>query len=133
VPSVTPTAGAESICAGFELLHDFSGELVYPWDGYIPILVRLDSRDAWIRFTATHRISGEGTGFELPGGQTVAMEFQMRALPRPGTYDWTLSVRTEAYGEICALNGSFLALRPTPTPLPTLAAEATEALAAPAS
>jgi hypothetical protein len=118
-PSRTPTPSVEDICAAFGLLHDFTGKTIYDWGSYIPILVNLERRDVLLRFTATHRLSGEGTGFELPGGQPVIMEFRISALPRPGTYDWTLGLRSETYGDICELTGSFIALRPTPIPPPT--------------
>jgi hypothetical protein len=121
-PTLTPTPvsteSAEAICAGLRLLYDFTGRESYPWSGYIPIFASLESRSSWLRFRVTHRISGAGTGFELPGGQAVGVEFRIDALPRPGTYDWVLDVRSEAHGAICTRTGSFIALRPTATPTP---------------
>lgn len=124
-PSPVPTESADSICEGFRLLHDFSGQRTYRWGSYIPILFELRSPDAFVRFTATHRASQEGTGFELPGGQAASVEFQISALPRPGTYDWTLSVVSPAHGEICQQQGSFTALVPTITPAATPSPETT--------
>jgi hypothetical protein len=116
-PTPVPTRSEADICAGFQLMHDFSGRLQYGWGDYIPIFAALDDPGSSLYFRATHRPSGEGTGFELPaGGQAVGIEFQIRALPRPGPYDWEMGVRSPVYGDICGIGGSFLALRPTPTP-----------------
>ncbi len=115
----SPTPSEANICAGFELLHEMSERYVYAWDDYMPIVVMLNHPGATIRFQATHRQSGEGTGFEMPGGQAIGAEFYMNALPTAGTYDWTLSAYTETYGDSCVITGSFIALRPT-TPTPTL-------------
>lgn len=124
-PTPVPTLSAADICAGFELLTEFAAERRYPWDGYIPLLASLPNRDTLLRFRATHRGSGDGTGFDLPGGQIMAVEVRVDALPRPGVYDWEIVVVSEPYGEICRQSGTFMALRPTPTP-PPLTPEATE-------
>ena len=114
-PTITPspTPIEDDICAGFELLNDVGNRYVYGWDDYMPLVVALNYPGATIRFEATHRQSGEGSGFEMPGGQAIGAEVYMNALPGPGTYDWTLSAHTEIYGDSCAIIGSFLALRPT--------------------
>ena len=125
LPSSTPTLAAEDICDGFDLMHDFTTRLVYDWESYIPIIASLTDTDATIHFTATHRQTGTGSGFDLPGGQTVAVEFQISALSQPGTYDWALSVQHPVYGDLCQREGWFIALRPTATPTPETTAEAT--------
>lgn len=112
-----PTLSAADICAGFTLMHDFSDRSTYGWGDYIPIFATLEDRSSALYFKATHRTEEDGTGFELPaGGQAVGVEFQIRALPRPGVYNWELGVRSPAYGDICKVTGSFTALRPIPTP-----------------
>jgi hypothetical protein len=121
---VTPTESPEDICAGFDLLNDFTTRRRYELHDVIPMLIALDSPNALIYFEAVQLSSGEGAGFELPGGQTIGMNFQINALPGPGIYDWTLSVRTAQYGDLCALVGRFTVTRPTLTPRPTL--ESTE-------
>jgi hypothetical protein len=132
-PTSVPTRSVEEICAGFTLLYDFSGRSSYDWGDYIPIFATLEDADSALYFKATHRPGGEGTGFELPtGGQAVGVEFQIRALPEPGRYDWELGVRSPAHGDICKITGRFVALRPTPTPAITDTPEATtEASASP--
>ncbi len=127
-PTPAPTLSAADLCAGFELLAEFATERTYPWGGYIPLLANLPNRDTLLRFTATHRTSGSGTGFEVPGGQMISVEIRIDALPRPGPYDWELSLVSPQYGEICQQSGTFAARWPTPTPPPTLTPETTEAV-----
>lgn len=125
VPSLTPTRSPDDICDGFTLLHDFTRQDVYLTTSYVPIVVQLDDPTAMLRFSAVNTETNEGNGFELPGGQALAMEFRLSALPGPGDYDWRLVVVTEAYGELCALEGQFSVLAPTATPLPDLNAALT--------
>ena len=127
-PSVTPTESPEDICAGFKLLYDFSGQQRYAMDGYIPIILTLDSPSASIHFEAVQRFSGESKGFDLPGGGSISMTFHISALPGPGLYDWTLSARSDSYGDLCTLQGRFLVTVPTATPPPTPSPESTEEL-----
>jgi hypothetical protein len=128
VPSMTPTLTAGEVCDGFELMHDFTAQHVYAWESYIPIIVSLSVPDATIHFAATHRQTGTGNGFDMPGGQAIAVEFQISALPQPGTYDWELSVQHPVYGDLCQYDGWFVARRPRPTatPEPTPTTEAAE-------
>lgn len=114
-PTPAPTLSVAAICDGFRLLYDFTGRSSYTWDSYIPIVVTLEAADVWVFFSATHRLSGDRTGFELPGQQTLAVEFQMDALPQPGTYDWILGVRSNQHGDICTQTGTFREYIP-PTP-----------------
>ena len=106
-------------------MHDFTAQRVYAWESYIPIIASLSSPDATLHFAATHRQAGIGSGFDLPGGQTIAAEFHISALPQPGTYDWQLSVRHPVYGDLCAQEGWFVARLPRPTATPETTAEAT--------
>jgi hypothetical protein len=124
IPSATPTLTAADICDGFDLMHDFTAQRVYAWESFIPIIISLSAPDATIHFAATHQQTGLGNGFDMPGGQAIAVEFQISALPQPGTYDWQLSVQHPVYGDLCQREGRFIALRPRPTPAPTSEATA---------
>jgi hypothetical protein len=121
-PSVTPTESAEDLCAGFSLLYDFTQRQVYSQASYVPIIVQLNSPNAVLHFRASRSDTGDGRGFELPGGRTIAMEFHLDALPGPGDYDWTMAVHSEQYGDLCAISGSFTVVMPTVTPTPDLSA-----------
>lgn len=126
-PTPVPTQSEADICAGFRVLHDFGGRMTYDWDDYIPIFATLHDREAALYFKAVRQPDGEGVGFELPaGGQAVGIEFQISALPSPGSYDWEFGVRHPAHGDICQITGSFLVFRPTATPIITFTPEATE-------
>ena len=115
VPTAPPTPSADDICDGFNLLYDFTERHFYPWEGYIPIIASLESPDAAFHFEATRRQTTESAGFDLPGGQAVAVEFRINTLPQPGIYDWVLSVRHDAYGDLCQHTGWFVARQPRPT------------------
>jgi hypothetical protein len=115
-PTAIPTQTAAEICESFELLHDFTDRIVYGWGDYIPLLLTLHSPEGTAHFELTNRQTGDGRGFDFPGGSGVGVEFWMNALPSPGTYDWTLSVQTEVYGAICEQSGTVIVLRPTATP-----------------
>ena len=126
-PSPVPTQSVDDICTGFKILYDFGGRMTYDWGDYIPIFATLEDMQSSLYFKATHQPGGEGAGFELPaGGQAVGIEFQISALPSPGSYEWEFGVRHPAHGDICKITGSFLVFRPTVTPVITFTPEATE-------
>lgn len=111
-PSVTPTISAETICSAFEPIHNLnsaSGRLRYfGWDDGVTIFASTPSTDAAIQLKFQPLNGGEGFGFELPGGQQVVIQFPVKRLSQPGQYQWTLSVQSESYGELCAQSGTFV-------------------------
>lgn len=111
-PSQTPTPSARSICAGLSVLYEIENNQRFAWEGGIPIIAGTDINETVIRFNAVHRQSGAARLVELPGGQMVMAELPTNLLPRPGFYDWTLSVYSEPYGEICERSGTLVALAP---------------------
>jgi len=126
-PSPIPTSSAESICAGFKLLDEFDSGKPFPWDGAIAFYMSSDAPEVVIRFVAIHRSTGENQGAQFPGGQTIIAELPINLLPHPGLYDWTLSVYSETFGDLCEREGTFVVLRPEATAeaTPEITAEAT--------
>lgn len=111
-PSVTPTPSAQAICDGFSVLYEIRPGEPFAWEGGIPIIAGTDINEAVMRFNAVHRNTSDAKLVELPGGQVVVAELPTNLLPHPGLYDWTLSVYSEIYGEICARSGTLIALSP---------------------
>ena len=58
-----------------------------------------------MRFLAVQHFTGKNLGAELPGGQSNIAELPVKNLPGTGQYDWTLAVKTDAYGDICKQSG----------------------------
>lgn len=86
-----------------------AGQLHYfRQDDRIPILTNTGAVDTPVRFLAVHRLSGENQGVDIPGGTLLGIQFPVRYLPRAGLYDWSLSVQSPLYGELCKQNGSFV-------------------------
>jgi hypothetical protein len=117
---------AEEVCAGFDLIYDFTQQQVYAWENSLPIIASLTAPETLIRFEAMHRRTQTTTAYDFPGGQSIIVEFHLSALPGPGTYDWLLSVHHPVYGDLCQREGSFVVRRPLPTitPGPESTAEA---------
>jgi hypothetical protein len=115
-PTPIPTASAENICAGFKLLYEFDTGRPFPADGAIVFYMSSDAPEVAIRFVATQRSTGENKRIEFPGGQAIIAELPVSLLPRPGLYDWNLSIYSETYGDLCVREGSFVVLRPEVTP-----------------
>lgn len=107
------------------MLYDFTGQRAYAWESYIPLIASLDSPDATLHFAVVQRRTGEGKGFDFPGGHAVAVEFHINTLPQPGIYDWQLTVQHPVYGDICQREGWFIALRPQTIAAPEATAEVT--------
>lgn len=124
VPSATPTPSADDICAGFDLIQDFSDQTVYTWESAIPIIASLNAPDTLVHLELAHRRTGTTAVYDFPGGQSIIVQFRLNALPSPGTYDWVLSVRHPVYGDLCQREGAFIVRRPLPTPQSTTEATA---------
>lgn len=112
-PSLTPTLTAADICDGFKVLYELSPGEQFAWEGGIPILAGTEADDVVIRFNAVHQQTGESKLVEIPGGNMVVAELPANLLPQPGLYDWTLSVYSETYGDLCARSGTFIVLSPS--------------------
>jgi len=76
----------------------------------ISLLLNTNSADDTIHFGTTHRLTGKTDSSDLPGGQMVGLVYAIKDLPAPGLYDWTLSIQSAAYGEICKQSGSFIVI-----------------------
>ncbi len=85
-----------------------------------------------IRFLARRRGSDKNLGVQAPGGQLFEMQLALARLPGPGTYDWTLAVHVDAYGDLCTRSGWFV-LTQAPTVEATASLVATESVTAEAT
>ncbi len=106
-PTLTPTLSAARLCASLWLVTNLRDGAIYASDARLTLLAYLPAADARLRFAATHRQTGGGRGVELPGGRLVGWQYAVARLGDPGRYVWTLSVRSDRYGDICQQQGSF--------------------------
>ncbi|MBL8161618.1 MAG: hypothetical protein JNJ61_06485 [Anaerolineae bacterium] len=110
-PSVTPTLSAEAICEQFWLVHNLvasPGRLLYiAWDMPITVLASTPASDLTVRLSFTPASGADGIGADLPGGQSIGLNFPARELGAPGQYAWSLMLISPQYGEICAQGGIF--------------------------
>jgi hypothetical protein len=124
--SPTPTLGAEHIeriCETFRFEYGFDSGETFEQDEMIAFAVETQHWQVVVRFLAVHRLTGENQGLQMPGGQHVLAEMPVSLLPRPGLYDWTISVHHDALGDFCTQSGYFFVREGPP-------AEATEEPAA---
>lgn len=109
-PPPTSTLGPEhieAICENFRFTYQFDqGELFEP-DDSIAFIVETQRWEVVVRFLAVHRLTGENRGLQIPGGQYVIAEMPVSLLPRPGLYDWTISVHHDELGDFCTQSGYF--------------------------
>jgi hypothetical protein len=106
-PTVTPTLSAEAICDNFFTTHNLRPGQYFPPDSTITIYMNRAAPDATVRFHAVQHWSGTNRGADLPGGQANILQLPIRNLPETGQYDWTLTVKSPAYGDICIQSGYF--------------------------
>ena len=65
---------------------------------------------AWARGEQVDELeAGENRGADGPGGQANIRQLPSKNRPSTGQYDWTLVVQSEAYGDMCAQSGWFIA------------------------
>jgi hypothetical protein len=112
-PTTTPTRSPDDICAGFIVGDDRGSGASYPYNSNFSLLIGTDTEDATMRFFARHRLSETGVGVdEIPPVPLTMLTLPMTALPRPGLYDWTMTL-LDGDGEIlCEREGYFFAQRP---------------------
>lgn len=66
-----------------------------------------------IRFLAVNHLNPDSNrGVDVPGAALTGFQLPVNLLPGPGIYDWTVSLHTNAYGDICTRGGWFIAIRP---------------------
>ncbi len=126
--SPMPTLGPEHIeriCETFRFDYAFDRGETFEQDDKIAFAVETQRWEVVIRFLAVHRLTGENQGLQMPGGQHVLVEMPVSLLPRPGLYDWTISIHHERLGDFCTQEGYFF-VREEPPAEVTAEAEATE-------
>jgi hypothetical protein len=126
--SPTPTPGPEQIeriCENFRFNYTFDRGETFEQDARIAFGVETQQWDVVVRFLAVHRLTGENRGLQIPSGQYVLAEMPVSLLPRPGLYDWTISVHHDELGDFCTQGGYFF-VRSVPTQEVTQEPEATE-------
>jgi hypothetical protein len=105
-----PTLGPEQvarICETFRFDYSFDRGETFEPDDKIAFAVETQRWEVVIRFLAVHRVTGENQGLQMPGGQHVLVEMPASLLPRPGLYDWTMSIHHERLGDFCTQEGYF--------------------------
>lgn len=108
-PTVTQTLSAEAICDTFYVNSNLRPGEIFAWDSQVTLYVDSVPSDVTVRFLAVHHFSGDNRGADLPGGQSNILQLPVKNLPQTGQYDWTLVIRSESYGDICAQDGWFIA------------------------
>jgi hypothetical protein len=107
-PTVTQTLSAEDICDTFYLTTNLNARKIFAWDHKITLYVDTASADATVHFLAVHHFSGENRAADMPGGQANILQIPVKNLPSTGQYDWTLVIKSPAYGDICSQSGWFI-------------------------
>lgn len=111
-PTLTPppTLSAGEICESFTLLYEIPPRKVFYRDRVIPFAFTIEAPEVVVRFLAVHRRTGENQGIELAGGQSYLFEFPVSLLPVAGFYDWSLTIHSPTYGDLCVHEGTFTVL-----------------------
>ena len=127
--TTVPTLTATDICREFSWETNFSpdpktgGAHRFDGDGMVSVLATTPTVDLQVRFELTIVETGEVDHFDMPGGQMVGLNYGVKYLPQPGTYEWSLVVISPLYGELCKQGGEFIVtstVPSTPTVTPTL-------------
>ncbi|HEX2623075.1 MAG TPA: hypothetical protein VHL11_23100 [Phototrophicaceae bacterium] len=128
----TPTATAlipeANVCASFTFeLEDLSPDILVSNDVGINFAAGVEQRDAIVTILTSNRTNPGGTApdrSDIFGGQLYLVNFGEGIAS--GVYDWTASVSTSYYTDICKKNGTVTVVAPAtpePTTRPSLADE----------
>jgi hypothetical protein len=77
-------------------------------DGQITLLAGTNAPEHVARFVTVYRPSGAEQHTDIPGGSMAEVIFPIKNMQGIGQYDWSLSVQTPAYGELCKQTGTFI-------------------------
>ncbi len=97
------------MCDNFMVTTNLHPGRYFAGDNQITLFMTAVAADTTVRLTVVHHWSGENRNADLPGGQANILQLPVRSLPQTGQYDWSLSVVTNAYGDICTTTGYFIA------------------------
>lgn len=115
----TPLLSEAEVCAGMLFdLTEADGMQIRSDEG-LTFLAGIVHEDAIVRFLVRRQGAGEDVPPEegsLPGGESYAMTFGFGL--EPGIYDWTVTVSTSIYTDICQQRGTFETIPPAPTATP---------------
>jgi hypothetical protein len=140
-PSITPTFTpsptftVDEMCTRFTVVNTPRSGRPYLTGAIVPFMFYAEFPDAMIRIFIVNTETGEELEGAYPSAAAIGAQFPMDVV---GTYEWTIGLVTQIYGEICQEAGTFSVIAapeqsgnvtPTATAAPTEAESTQEALA----
>ncbi len=108
-PTATPTPDLKAICDGLWVQTNLEDGRLLAWDGFVTLFASPPSTDVALRLLVVHGVTGEKRGIDLPGGEMTGFQIPVKVLlPRPGRYDWTLTLSTASEQDFCPRGGWFV-------------------------
>ena len=113
-PTATATPGPAEICEDVVLTLMLLDNRTYSPADNVQFLADVRDPNYTINLRFVHQESEEETIRNLPGGEVYFGTFSLDLEPGPGTYTWSMSLRTPTYDGICAIDGTFILRARTP-------------------
>ncbi len=107
-PTPAPTLTVAQVCDGFSVTDNLTDGQHLTTADNLTMIFGTTAPEGVIRFLARLRGSEKNLGVQAPGGQMLEMQLALARLPGPGTYDWTLLVHVDTYGDLCRRGGWFV-------------------------
>lgn len=104
---------ANDICENYFLVTNLQGLrgaspiLFFTQNSDINLIVSTNTTDVKVHFVAVNRVSRNENGTDIPGGTMLGVNFPVKYLPGFGQFDWTLTVQSPIYGDLCKKSGTF--------------------------
>jgi hypothetical protein len=126
----TPTATftVEEVCDKFTVVNSPRQGQRLQASNVISFLYLAEMADALVQISIIHRQTGAEQGGVYPAAITLGGSFR---LDDPGTYDWTIGIILQPYGELCQQSGTVTVLQAQPTPTNFTTQSPTQATAIP--
>jgi hypothetical protein len=114
-PSITPTFTpsptftVDEMCTHFTVVNTPRSGRPYLTGAIVPFMYYAEFPDALIRIYIVNEETGEDIEGSYPSAVSIATQFPMDV---EGTYEWTIGLVTQTYGEICQQTGTFTVVTP---------------------
>jgi hypothetical protein len=109
-PTATPTVNPDTLCDQFWVETNLDKGRILGWEHRMTFFVTLPAGTGLtLRFVAVHQMTQQQKEVEAPAETAIILQMLVNQLPLPGHYDWTLSLHSETFGELCPQHGWFIA------------------------
>lgn len=112
MPTPTATLTADEACEAFIVVDDQGAGASYPHTANFDLFIGTTVPDTTMRFLARHRLTALAVGVDaIEPVPLTSITVPMTALPRPGLYDWTMTLLNSDGEALCERGGYFFAGR----------------------